>query len=202
MKKISFLLAGVLVLALSGVVQGGTVTYTFDTNPPPDWVNKSGNWIANGGVYYPQNPGNIPPTYAYLPFSLTDCVVEVDINNATDGGIWIHSSFNSNAGWANGILLVTKPGLIYWHEVVNNSYGSSLAIGSMPAGNVHVKVVASGTTYEAYVNNVLATTLTTSAFPSGFVGLYDYATQTFDNFQVTSDEIKCALIPGVLLLLD
>ncbi|PIU54483.1 MAG: hypothetical protein COS90_00570 [Deltaproteobacteria bacterium CG07_land_8_20_14_0_80_60_11] len=82
MKRMIFLLVGILVLARCGGVQAGTVTCTFSRDPPPDWVNQSGDWVASGGVYKAQNPGNKPPTYAYLPFTLTDITAEADINAA------------------------------------------------------------------------------------------------------------------------
>ena len=198
MQKMRLLLTGILVLALVGVGHAGTVTYTFDTDPPPDWVNQVGNWYVSGGVYNAQNPANNPPTYAYLPFTVTDFTAEFDINGAVDGGLWVHSSFNTTYGWANGILLVTKPGTIYWHEVVNNTYVGALNPQSMPSGDVHMKVVASGNTYEAYVNGTLATTLVTNNFPSGLVGLYDYSSQTFDNFTITGDGV--VPLPGAILL--
>jgi hypothetical protein len=204
MTKRLVILVGIVVLALSGVGYAGTVSYNFNSNPPPDWVSKVGTWSASGGVYDSQSPSNSPPTYAYLPFTVTDFTAEVDINGAVDGGMWIHSSYNTAYGWANGILLVTKPNQIYWHEVVNDNYGGMLNTAFMPSGNVHITVVATvvatGTQYEAYIGSDLspATTLTTANFPSGFVGLYDYSNQTFDNFTLTSNAVP---IPGALWLL-
>jgi hypothetical protein len=47
-----------------------------------------------------------------------------------------------------------------------------------------VHVVVSGDTYAAFINGATnpITTLSTSAFPSGRVALYDFSGETFDNF--------------------
>ena len=63
----------------------------------------------------------------------------------------------------------------------------NLVVGSFPAGsNPHVHVEVSGNTYSAFINGATnpITTLTTSAFLSGQVGLYDFSGETFDNFAV------------------
>jgi hypothetical protein len=54
--------------------------------------------------------------------------------------------------------------------------------------NAHIRVVVKGDTFSAYVNGSSspATTLTTTAFTSGGVGLYDFSAQTFDNFVLST----------------
>lgn len=202
MKRSISLLGGIWLLVLAGAGQAGTINYNFASNPPPDWVNKIGNWVANGGVYYATSPSNNPPTYAYLPFSLKDFTLEVDINGTSDGGIWVHSNYNTTFNWPNGIVLVTKPPQIYWHKVVNNNWGGMYALGSMPGGTVRVKVEATGNTYKAYVNGELRTTLVDSdnTYPSGFAGVYSWSAQTFDNLTLAANGLGVNV--GALMMLN
>jgi hypothetical protein len=71
------------------------------------------------------------------------------------------------------------------HTADGDSYGDALnlAVGSL-GNNVHVHVEVSGDTYAAFLNGATnpITTLSTSAFASGQVALYDFSAETFDNF--------------------
>jgi hypothetical protein len=132
----------------------------------------------------------LPPS---LPFNLTNFSVDVDINGVSDGGIWLRSGPAAGAVGVKGVLLVLKNAdfgcgvKVYWPIADGNSYGDSLnlVVGSFPAGsNPHMHVEVSGNTYSAFINGATnpITTLTSSTFPSGQVGLYDFSPQTFDNF--------------------
>ncbi len=68
----------------------------FNTGASPLWGNEAGGWYASGGVYNAQSPSNNPLTYSSLPYDLTDFVVDLDINNVSDGGIFLRSSRDSN----------------------------------------------------------------------------------------------------------
>ncbi len=96
-----------------------------------------------------------------------------------------------------GVLLVTGGNRgtgtgLYWHLVTNGStYGSGLdgvnGLFTSGVSDAQIQVVVSGNNYSAYVNGspTPATTITTSAFASGGVGLYGYNShQTFANFSV------------------
>ncbi|OGL15193.1 MAG: hypothetical protein A3F92_03265 [Candidatus Rokubacteria bacterium RIFCSPLOWO2_12_FULL_71_22] len=217
MRKIALLAAAVLAgVVFSSASTQATVVFfdDFNSGASAAWGNERGNWRADGGIYDATNPNNTPTTYTSvttLP-ALTDFVVDVDVNGVNDGGVWLRSSFSS--GTINGVLLVTggfsgvNNGL-YWHTVVNNGFSGILNNGLVPGlqgSNVHLRVVVSGDTYSAYVNDALLTTLTTSLFSSGHVGLYDFSPitksstprgQTFDNFQLSVAQVSVAE-PGVL----
>jgi hypothetical protein len=178
------------------------------------WGNNSGNWTAAGGSYRAQSPTNSPLTHTLLPFSVSDFTLEVDVNNASDGGIWLRSDANRN-----GILLVIG-GLghagtgFYFHEVHNGNAGGVLApsaAGLFAQGDeIHIKVVAAGDDFQVFLGNAVtpATTLTNSAFASGLVGLYDFGCgqggcpQSFDNFSLSDpNPVQVPLPAGAVLLL-
>jgi hypothetical protein len=162
----------------------------FNSGASAHWGNERGNWAAVGGVYDAGAPNNNPLTASLIDIPLTSFALDVDINNVSDGGLWLRA----DAGAHNGILLVTKPGQLYWHIVTADNAGSILNPANPSTGsNPHLKVIVSGDTYWAYVNGSAtpATTLTTSARSSGFAGLYDFSGQTFDNVVLVPE-------PGVM----
>jgi hypothetical protein len=162
----------------------------FDSGASPLWQNESGSWTASAGVYAATAPNNFPNAHSSLPFNVTNFFVDVDINGVTDGGIWLRSAPAPGAVGVKGVLLVLKSfggGVnVYWHTANGDSYGAALNLvaGSFAANNLHVHVEVSGDSYAAFINGTTTpiTTLTTSAFASGQVGLYDFSSQTFDNF--------------------
>jgi hypothetical protein len=185
------------ILLGTGVASPAAILFSdnFDSGASSLWGNNNGSWSASGGVYAATAPNNFPNAFSLLPFNLTNFVVDVDIQGVTDGGIWLRSSpAPGTAVGVKGVLLVLKyadlggSGQIYWHIVPDgSSYGDALNVnvGSFAAGsNPHVHVQVSGDTYTAFINGATnaATTLSTSAFGSGQVGLYDFSSQTFDNF--------------------
>jgi hypothetical protein len=164
----------------------------FNSGASAQWGNELGGWFAAGGVYDAAAPNNSPATYTLLPDILTDFSVTVTINNIKDGGIWLRAVDNNNA-----IVLVTGGHTgtgtgLYWHEVNGGSVSgplievSGLFVSGASTADITVTVV--GNTYSAFVNgsSVPATTLTSTLFSSGKVGLYDFSSQTFDNFSVSA----------------
>lgn len=165
----------------------------FDSGASPLWQNESGSWAAAAGVYAATAPNNFPNAHSSLPFNLTDFFLDVDINGVTDGGIWLRSAPAPGAVGVKGVLLVLKNlpfggGInIYWHTADGDSYGDALnpVVGSFATGNnLHVHLEVSGDMYAAFINGATnpITTLTTSAFAGGQVALYDFSSETFDNF--------------------
>ncbi len=196
---------------LGAAAQASTFFDDFNSGPSPLWNNQRGSWFGNAGTYDAQFPSNSPTTYSDLSYSLGDFSVDVDVNKLQDGGIWLRSSFGG--GSESGVLLVTGgfggsgTGL-YWHTVQSGSYSGAInSVGGLfisGFSNAHIRVTVSGDTYSAYVNGSLtpATTLTTSLFSTGHVGLYDFSNQTFDNFDlqaVPEPTTMAALGLGVLL---
>ena len=160
-----------------------------------------------GGVYNSQAPTNSPPTYTSLPYDLTDFTLDLDIDGISDGGIWLHT----DAAGQNGVLLVTGGngwgvGLsgstvgtsIYWGVVKDGVAGpQAQEVDNVftPGQNVHLTVIVSGNTYQAYIDGTLQTTFTDSTYTHGRVGLYDFSpasaqnqsiNQTFDNVVLTA----------------
>lgn len=191
-----FLVCGVL-SCISPTNLKADFSDNFDSGPSSLWGNEVGIWTAAGGVYSASNPSNFPNAYSSLPFNLFDFVVELDINDVADGGIWLRSSAApaTNIG-RTGLLLVTGAGggTLYWHNVTNpNSYGAALnqtaPLFTVGVSDPHLRIEVTGDSYSVFVNGsaTAATTLTTSNFASGQVALYDNSVQTFDNFFVTPE---------------
>jgi len=190
----------VLLPLLSGLGQTTIFTDGFTAGPSPLWNNLRGGWIATNGVYFTLHPSNNPLTYSAVPFNLTDCSMDVDINSVADGGVWLHSDETGE----NGILLVTGGNgwgsgsrggdagtSMYWHQVVNGTYSSPLNeaynVITNPANeNIHLRVQVVGNVYSAYLNGGTnpVTVLTNSTYTSGRLALYDFSSQTFDNVNV------------------
>jgi hypothetical protein len=163
----------------------------FSSGASPMWGNEVGAWSANGGVYAATAPANMPNAISTLPFKLTNFSVDFDINGVQDGGIFLRSTVMPGTTFGiQGVALALKipdgGPKIYWHIFTNGMDASiPLNIAYTDFGpNPHVHVEVSGNTYSAFLNgsSTPATTLTTSAFPSGQVALYDFSGQTFDNF--------------------
>ena len=173
----------------------------FNSGASSHWGNQAGNWTATGGVYSTGSPANWPSSRSVLPFVVSDFVLEVDVNDIADGGIWLRGSDDG----LNGVLLVTgghgwgfnsfPPGsgtALYWHRIVNGvAFPIENAVNFLftpEVSDARIRVEVSGDTYKAFLNgsNTPTTVLTTNLFSSGKVGLYDFSVQTFDNF-VLSD---------------
>ena len=183
-----------VLLPLPAFAQAQTVfSDDFSSGASPLWGNESGAWSAAGGVYRPSIPQNLPAALSFLPFTMTDFALDVDIGKVMDGGVWLRSSpAPGNSLGIKGVLLNLKipdgGPKIYWHIVEDGTaYGIPLNVnyGSFPVeGVVHLHIEVSGNTYSAFVNGSSnpATALTTRSFSSGRVALYDFSRQSFDNF--------------------
>lgn len=174
----------------------------FDAGASALWSNSWGDWFAANGVYSAAQPQNIPPTFTGLPFVLQNFSVDVDINQVADGGLWLRC----DASGTNGVLLVTgghgwgggaRGGnagrSLYWHVITQANWNNppildeAFNVFTNPGvENVHLRVEVVGNLYSAFLNG--STNATTSlletnlTYSSGHVGLYDFSTQTFDNF--------------------
>jgi len=220
--KAAFSFAAALVAALctfgSGSASGATLFFDdFNAGASAAWSNDRGVWRDTGGVYDASVPDNSPLTYSVVNTfpSLTNFVVDVDVNAFNDGGIWLRSNISGSG--ISGVLLVTggKSGSfdgLYWHTVVNDgAVGGILneaALAGLQGGNHHLRIVVDGNTYSVYVDGALSplTTLTTALFASGHAGLYDFSPisgasdprgQTFDNFQISVNPVP---LPAALPL--
>jgi len=200
--------AMVLLAATAGAASAGVIFQDdFGNGASPLWNNERGQWTASGGVYFAQQPANYPPTYSSLPFNLADLSIELDVNNVSDGGIWLRSDPDGN-----GVLLVTGgwqhtgTGL-YWHIVHAFNAGPLLNehAGLFQQGdNIHLRIEVQGDTYSAFLNGAAspATTLTTSEYSSGRAALYSFSSQTVDNVVLTPEPATLALVAlGGLLAL-
>ncbi len=197
-------LALIALSMIAACAANATVLFSdnFNLGPSPRWGNERGSWSATGGAYRPAAPGNFPAAVSSLPFSLTDFSVDFDINSVSDGGIWLRSSAApGTAVGFKGILLNLKPYYgIYWHIVSDGTtYGTDLNHVPFSSSNPHVHVEVSGNSYAAFLDgsSTPITTLTTSAFGSGGVALYDNSSQSFDNFVLQAVPEPAA---GLLLL--
>jgi len=165
------------------------------------WGNQQGNWTASGGVYYAQNPGNL--VYNALPLNLANFVVDVDINNVGDAGIWLRSSYSPSTlqngiilliggnGWGSGTRTPPAGRSLYWHILTNGSYSPEMglvtnAFSSPGTQSAHIQVRVNGNVYSAFLNGATnpITSLTNSSYASGAVGLCDFSSQSFAHFVV------------------
>jgi len=177
-------------------------TDNFDAGASALWSNLRGGWLAANGVYFATNPQNIPPTFTGLPFVLQNFAIDVDINQVADGGIWLRC----DASGTNGVLLVTgghgwgggsRGGnagrSLYWHVITPANWSSppilneAFNVFSNPGvENVHLRVEVVGNLYSVFLNGSSSATTslteTNMTYDSGSVGLYDFSSQTFDNF--------------------
>ncbi|HWX19921.1 MAG TPA: hypothetical protein VN578_08460 [Candidatus Binatia bacterium] len=195
-------LTALLIFCLGPVSAQIVFTDNFDAGASPLWSNLRGNWASSGGVYYATQPNNIPATFTGLPFVLQNFAIDVDINQVADGGIWLRS----DASGTNGVLLVTGgygwgsgnrgPNAgrsLYWHVITDANYNNPPILNPVfnvftnpGVQNVHLRIEVVDNQYSAFVNG--STNATTSlletnrTYSSGHVGLYDFSSQTFDNF--------------------
>lgn len=178
----------------------------FDAGASPSWGNEPGTWVAGGGVYYSTVNNNAPTVDSSLPFGLRDYSIDVDIDRISDGGIWMRSTVAPGTSIGrSGVLLVTggdggRFGGLYWHIIENGQYptGTFGAVGGLFTPGVsgaHITVEVLGDVYSAYVNGTFITSITTGAFASGRVALYDNSDQTFDNV-----EVRAVPEPGSLMM--
>ncbi|MGK7929667.1 MAG: hypothetical protein AB4290_31235 [Spirulina sp.] len=204
--------AAALTLCTLGIGQarGATIfTDNFDAGVSPLWGNEIGNWTESGGTYTATSPGNFPNAHSSLPFVLTDFSIDLDINNVEDGGVWLRSAeAQGTSVGRTGVLLTTAAGGLYWHIVTDpNNYGPILnfASGLFDPGisDPNIRIEVSGDTYSAFVNGSLtpATTLTTNAFASGQIALYDNSNQTFASFGVETPDVASVPEPSSSIIL-
>jgi len=196
--------AASLLLATAAPAAASSISFSdsFTGAASAQWSNQGnagdplgGKWTSTNGVYYATLPSNSPTTYSLLPYDLTDFDFFVDMNSASDGGIYLHS----DATRQNGLLLViggsSHSGTgFYFHQITNGQFSGIMNpsnSGLFAQGdNINIHVNVSGTTYSVYLgNNVTpATSLTWAGGPThGYVGLYDFGAgpagglQSFDN---------------------
>lgn len=203
---------GMLVACLLVAANGfAGVIFTDDfSGDGSNWRNERGGWSVANGVYDASSPHNSPPTYTSANTGLlTDFILDVDINGVRDGGLWLRSSFTGSV--VSGVLLVTggyggSYNGLYWHTLNSDQYSgpfSNQSYTGLLESNAQIRVVVKGDVYEAYVNGATSplTTLTTSAFDSGYVGLYDFSAQTFDNVRISTIDQAPVPEPSTIILL-
>jgi hypothetical protein len=180
----------------------------FNAGADPAWGNQSGQWRARHGTYDAKIPGNgqtHPVTYTDVTTekSLADFTVHVTVKDLNDGGVWLRSDYNG--GQINGVLLVTGGDLgtfngFYWHIVQDGNFSAPLNRVDFPGAQgstQKLRITVKGTVYSLFVGTSATplTTLETSVFSTGSVGLYDFSPnsgassprgQVFDNFEIVT----------------
>lgn len=201
MKPLTTVVAGMIagVASLAAPTHAGDVAFfdDFEDGASPLWGNEFGDWSAADGVYNAAIPSTAPNAHSTLPFLMADLTIEVDINNATDGGVWLRSQAIEGPVGVKGVLFVVKDGDVYWHVATDSGYGPILnRVNNTypPGGDIHVRIEATCDTFAAYLNDskTPVTTITTTQHLAGRVALYDFGAQTFDNVMLTGDELASA----------
>ncbi len=194
LKSARFIWTVALSLLLVGSANAAVLfTDTFTSGASPLWGNEVGDWVASGGAYYATAPNNMPNAYSSLPFNLTDFAIDFDVNNVSDGGVFLRMTPAPGTTFGvKGILLNLKVPdggpKIYWHVFNGDTATPPLNIAYVPYGNnPHVHIEVSGNTYAAFLDgsSTPATTLVASDYSSGRIALYDFSGQSFDNVVLT-----------------
>jgi hypothetical protein len=158
----------------------------FDDGIAEGFGNDSGSWKVIDGKY--------TATTGQFRFSTAgdtawqDYILEADYSNAQDGGLLIRAQDSNNC-----IALVIRPTYndIGWNIRKNGAWGpglSTVSLGYKAGANLHVKIEVAGSEFKSYINGELKSTLTTTEFPEGKIGLYLYTptNQYWDNIVVYS----------------
>ncbi|MFH1278470.1 MAG: FlgD immunoglobulin-like domain containing protein [Candidatus Eisenbacteria bacterium] len=196
MRRLVALLVFLSVLSITSASAQLLFSDDFEAGARPEWGNEYGAWIASNGVYSASLPNNDPPTYSSvtsLP-DLTDFVVEIDILDTRDGGVFLRSRRCANEQIEGVLFLVGGFGGsyhgCYWHIWTCTGSGPPLQTVEVPGlqGNdIHIRLVVTGDTYTAYLNDdpTPVNSLVTDAYSSGKVALYEFVDQSFDNVTIT-----------------
>ncbi len=198
MKLLCVVLLATAVLLLSCQLWAGNTVVFFDdfnNGASPMWGNQVGNWTAQSGVYYAQNPWGA--TYTLLPYNLTDFTINVHVNGTSDGGIWLRSDANADTALVLIIGGESHSGTgVYFHDRHNGDWYPPInMVGGLfsQGDNIHVTVVATGDLFEVYLNGSSSPvdSIVYNRLTSGYVGLYDNTgqghfaqDQSFDNFDL------------------
>ena len=178
-------------------------TEDFDDGYAQEFGNEIGNWRV---LFVDGNNGIYTATNEVFRFSLAgeqywdDYMLEADFLNAQDGGLLIRASDQDN-----GIALIVRPtnNDIYWHIRKGGNWGEVLSRSSLdhgPGEDLDVKIKAEGSEFKAYINGDLKTSLTTTEFQNGKIGIYLFQQpeQYWDNVMVYSfTDLPMAKLPDV-----
>jgi hypothetical protein len=206
-RKLVILLAAAMIF-LFQFSGHAAVIFTDDFSTQKGWGNELGNWTIEEGAYYATASGNNPPTYSSAPtVALTNFTVEFDVNNASDGGTWLRSSYNSYNNTSGLLMVIGGSGGryngIYFHNFLNGSYSEAFGftdIQGLQRNNEHFKIDVLGDTYSIYLNRGTTPicTITDSKFSSGLVAFYGFSPLTVSSFD--NIIISTVPIPGAILL--
>lgn len=148
----------------------------FDDGYAPGFGNEVGDWEVH--LLYPYT-GKYTATTGTFRFSMAgdtnwqDYVIDADFFNAQDGGLLVRAQDQDNC-----IALIVRPASneIGWNVRKGGSWGATglevATLGHEPGEELHVKVEVAGSEFKAYVNGVLKTTLNSTEYPNGKIGLY------------------------------
>ncbi|NOR46690.1 MAG: PEGA domain-containing protein [Methanosarcinaceae archaeon] len=211
--KILFVLI-IISIHISAVVASEVLlTEDFNDGYAQEFGNEIGNWEVR---FVDGNNGIYAATNDVFRFSLAgeqhweDYTLEADFLNAQDGGLLIRASDQDN-----GIVLVIRPtnNDIYWHIRKGGNWGEVLgksSLGHEPGEDLNVKIEAEGSEFRAYINGELKTSLTTTQFQNGKIGIYLFQQpkQYWDNVVAYKEsekgnfEIDSTHIVSDVLLID
>lgn len=193
-------LIGLVMIGMLGTAQAAPIfSDDFDTGASALWGNDSGTWSASGGVYTTPTTNNFPNIHSFVNLALNNFSINVDVNNAYDGGIWLRGANDAGPIGATGVLFVFARGDMYWHDVSAGSYGSILNQASSAftlGSNFSLRFDVQGNTYSAFLNGALTpiTQLINNSFSSGFAGVYSNdSRQSFDNVEISAVPLPASL---------
>jgi hypothetical protein len=210
------MILGFAIAALAGIGQAGVIfsdTFSMDNGQINTFWNNEFAFVVQDGAYSAVTPNNNPLAVTTIKnLTVTDATVDVDILGSVDGGIMLHTQGLAYNGNMNGVLLVVKPGGIYWHVVHDGgdwTVYSGTTLSANPGTNLHITVQITGNTYDARAYRlsdgqlVGQTILVNSTYHSGGIGIYDFSgAQRFDNVTVSVPKPGDANLNGCVNLED
>jgi len=168
----------------------------FDDGVAQGFGNESGNWKVIDGKY--------TATAGTFRFSTAgdlgwqDYTIDADFINAEDGGLLIRAQDQNNS-----ISLIIRPNNndIGWNIRKGGNWGSGLntvILGHKTGESLKVRIEVSGSDFKGYINGELKTTLQSTEFPKGRIGVYLYypADQYWDNITVYSAGVAPTVSPS------
>ena len=211
--KVLFVLI-IISIQISAVVASEVLlSEDFNDGYAQEFGNEIGNWEVR---FVDGNNGLYTATNGVFRFSLAgnqhweDYTLEADFLNAQDGGLLIRASDRDN-----GVALIIRPtnNDIYWHIRKGGNWGEVLgksSLGHESGEDLNVKIEAEGSEFRAYINGELKTSLTTTEFQNGKIGIYLYQQpkQYWDNVVVYKEsekgsiEVVSPIIVSDVILID
>lgn len=163
---------------------------TFSDNDASEWMTFGGTWSTTAGQFSVTSGAGHKALLKGVVASDFSCEADVKAGSGSGAGL-IFRTRNIGKGpeGYEGYYAALKPGV---GVVYGKNYGTGTLLQQQvgmtiqPNFTYRLKVVATGSTFQIYVDNVLRITATDGMYADGGLGLRNYnSTATWDNVVVT-----------------